>query len=477
MPKLPPRKDKPFQPFWSTSDGETVKLYHGHVLNVLKKLPPQSVHMVVTSPPYWGLRDYGTGTWEGGDPECQHVEGMSRNDTERAGVDGLMSSGAPAVKQFCGVCGVCGAVRNDEQLGNEETPQEFVDNLAAVFSEVHRVLRDDGTVWLNLGDTYLDGNLVGIPWRTALALQDNGWILRQDIIWHKPSPMPESVKNRCTKAHEYIFLLTKSMRYYYDAEAIKEEAKSEKVIEFTHSNKRSVWTVSSQGYDGAHYAVFPPKLIEPCILAGTSARGCCTQCGAPWDRIVEEKKLTRDRPNDYVKRTGEEGTGNSCANTVAGVDAITLGWYPTCPCDGLPPVPPVPPAGKDWNEEKAKLGLRKVMGNGTGADMDMDRINKDRTKDAAYQAWLTETKSLCAVSSAIDTKPCTVLDTFIGSGTTCAVSLQHGRHSVGIDLSDKYLRGNAIPRVKAVLSKRPEQAHLAGHKAERVEVGERVEID
>lgn len=243
------------------------------------------------------------------------------------------------------------------------------------------------------------------------------------------------------------------------------------------SNKRSVWTVSSQGYDGAHYAVFPPKLIEPCILAGTSARGCCIRCGTPWERIVEEKKLTRDRPNDYVKRTGEEGTGNSCANTVAGVDAITLGWYPTCPCDGLPPVPPVPPAGKDWNEEKVKLGLCKVMGNGTGADMDMDRINKDRTKDAAYQAWLTETKSLCAVSSAIDTKPCTVLDTFIGSGTTCAVSLQHGRHSVGIDLSDKYLRGNAVPRVKAVLSKRPEQAHLAGYKAERVEVGERVEID
>ena len=260
------------------------KILQGNVLDRLKDIDEQSVQCVVTSPPYWGLRDYGT----------------------------------------------------DDQLGLEETPEEFVENMVKVFREVKRVLKDEGTLWLNLGDTYWGGgwrgaslnegsgkiqknhigthcgesmtmgkgnhqiykpkDLVGIPWRVALALQADGWYLRQDIIWHKPNPMPESVTDRCTKSHEYIFLLTKSAKYYYDADAIREPHKTDatnkmrnRFIEpyndsYTGSrfskgeraeghpkgrNKRDVWTINTQPYKEAHFAVFPTKLPELCIKAGT----------------------------------------------------------------------------------------------------------------------------------------------------------------------------------------------------------------
>ena len=261
-------------PSYKTSSGA---LYCGDVLEGLQSLEDKSVQTCITSPPYWGLRDYG--------------------------VDG--------------------------QLGLEKTPEEYVEKLVAVFREVRRVLRDDGTVWLNLGDSYNGSggaggdystgglkegqpkygrkfasnlkpkDLVGIPWRVAFALQADGWYLRQDIIWAKPNPMPESVRDRCTKAHEYIFLLSKSARYYYDNEAIKEEAVllrncyrpfQDKVYEnmdinrqclnpkfsdkvYKTRNKRSVWTVPTKGFPGAHFATFPPDLITPCILAGAPVGG------------------------------------------------------------------------------------------------------------------------------------------------------------------------------------------------------------
>tara|TARA_R110002126_G_scaffold2670_1_gene14987 strand:+ start:224 stop:1153 length:930 start_codon:yes stop_codon:yes gene_type:complete len=251
----------------------TIKVLQGDCREVLKTMPEKTYHTCVTSPPYWGLRDYG----------------------------------------------------EDNQLGLEETPQEYVANLVEVFREVRRVLRDDGTVWLNLGDSYSSGgrktttnqtvrgdtdygvtrppvykgikpkDLVGIPWRVAFALQEDGWYLRQDIIWNKPNPMPESVKDRCTKSHEYIFLLSKSKNYYFDNESIKEEAQDWGIRDRTngkyhnegtglnpHSglensydtkNKRSVWTVSTKPYKEAHFATYPPDLIEPCILAGCPEDG------------------------------------------------------------------------------------------------------------------------------------------------------------------------------------------------------------
>jgi len=256
------------------------EVIQGDVREVLKTLDEESVQCVVTSPPYWGLRDYG--------------------------VDG--------------------------QLGLEATPEEFVENMVDVFREVKRVLRKDGTLWLNLGDTYCgtghkgehtdpkhkegrngqkialnnkvaglkSKDLIGIPWRVALALQADGWYLRSDIIWNKPNPMPEAVKDRPTKSHEYIFLLTKSAKYYYDAEAIKEKVtgnshagrKDKKLspnsfYEVEESkfnnrkgtwkptylpekrNKRSVWKLSSKPYSEAHFATFPEELPETCIKAGT----------------------------------------------------------------------------------------------------------------------------------------------------------------------------------------------------------------
>ena len=267
------------------SGAMTYQLINGDCLTELQKLPPESVQTCVTSPPYWGLRDYGT----------------------------------------------------DGQLGLEQTPEEYVANMVQVFREVKRVLRDDGTLWLNLGDSYYnyrpggtsqvkqslakhmgavveqtakrnikfdnlkEKDLVGIPWRVAFALQADGWYLRSDIIWHKPNPMPESVTDRPTKAHEYIFLLTKSAKYYYDHEAIMENTvypvgsrEDKKQGEFNgirHAhqafkhisdsfrairdkrNKRSVWTVNTRPFSEAHFATFPPKLIEPCILAGCPTGG------------------------------------------------------------------------------------------------------------------------------------------------------------------------------------------------------------
>ena len=253
------------------------KILEGDCIESLKTLDDESVNCCVTSPPYWGLRDYG----------------------------------------------------ESDQLGLEQTPEEYVANMVKVFSEVKRVLTKDGTLWLNLGDSYAgncsrtssgragmgkeregiysrlgDGlkskDLVGIPWRVAFALQADGWYLRQDIIWHKPNPMPESVTDRCTKSHEYIFLLSKSPKYYYDHEAVKEKCSEATIERFKQDiesqtgsnrvpfknngnikavgdgelrNKRSVWTVNTQPYSEAHFATYPTKLIRPCIKAGCPKGG------------------------------------------------------------------------------------------------------------------------------------------------------------------------------------------------------------
>jgi DNA modification methylase len=318
-----------------------VRIMVGDCRRSLASLPPASVHCVVTSPPYFGLRDYGTATWDGGDPACEHVgREKPRNDTTGSGegngrfatTRGEQPGKSAYVEPVREVCR-CGARRIDEQIGLERTPAEFVASLVDVFRSVWPVLRDDGTLWLNLGDSYarpaakggsgaggknekyLGDNygraradvppdlkpkdLIGIPWRVAFALQADGWYLRSDNIWHKPNPMPESVTDRPTKSHEYMFLLAKSERYYYDGAAIAEPAiyadsGRESVArggfdgkgkDFTGRepfraitetrNKRTVWTVPTQPYTGAHFATFPPALIEPCILAGSPRGGSC----------------------------------------------------------------------------------------------------------------------------------------------------------------------------------------------------------
>jgi DNA modification methylase len=314
----------------------------GDVVEQLKVLPDRSVATVITSPPYWGLRDYGTATWEGGDEFCDHSQFLGGNGEKSSK---QITSNGTQKYQYKDICKKCGAKRKDNQIGLESTPKEYVMALQKVFSEIHRVLKDEGTLWLNLGDCYVGGkgksgqgspesqqkradageslnkhyqqmggknltravdnmkimrenglkpkDLVGIPWRVAFALQDDGWFLRQDIIWAKPNPMPESVRDRCTKSHEYLFMLTKSARYYYNHEAIREKAvtgkwkkmpaigglKHQENGNHTYSgnqppndgkrNRRSVWNISTQSFKGAHFAVMPEKLVEPCVLAGS----------------------------------------------------------------------------------------------------------------------------------------------------------------------------------------------------------------
>jgi DNA modification methylase len=368
-----------------------IDIRNGDALDVLRELPNDYVQTVVTSPPYWGLRDYG----------------------------------------------VAG------QIGLEATPAEYVARLVAVFDEVRRVLRHDGTLWLNLGDSYAAGkagrtdhstndptvklcgnsagavqpgnviprkvpaglkekDLVGIPWRVAFALQDAGWYLRQDIIWHKPNPMPESVRDRCTKAHEYLFLFAKSPRYFFDAEAVKEPAdtagkpggftgcqaigrgvkpsgnqipeKSAAYVRPAGRNKRSVWTIPPKPYKGAHFACFPPALVEPCILAGTSERGTCARCGAPYRRIVEKTRTTT-RPGADTKVTGDKMTDGNRDPQRHVTETKILGFEPSCWCPEVTAAP----------------------------------------------------------------VPCIVLDPFAGSGTVGEVCRRHGRRFVGIELNPAYI--------------------------------------
>lgn len=356
----------------------------------LAGLPDDCVQCCVTSPPYWGLRDYGTGKWEGGDPSCSHEQEPPSANGECQGTVSVSGHAAQGERNARGECHRCGARRIDDQIGLEASIERYVEVIVGVFQEVKRVLRDDGTLWLNLGDSYCtkpigsgsthdpkyrDGrnrsegfrcgrtnrpgelglkhkDLCGIPWRVAFALQADGWYLRSDIIWEKPNAMPESVTDRPTKSHEYLFLLSKSARYYYDNGAIEEpmtapEASTPEDVSRVHNrrratcvdprqdkikvpagwdtkpgahgtihregrasdpvyvkaprdpgpreprpgidtrggnqgngqipnnsptrNRRTVWSIATQPFPGAHFATFPTELVAPCILAGSRA--------------------------------------------------------------------------------------------------------------------------------------------------------------------------------------------------------------
>jgi DNA modification methylase len=430
----------------------SVRILIGDCRDTLRELPDGCVQTCVTSPPYFGLRADGTGEWEGGDPACDHLEKrQSRDDRPRSGLTGGMATvGAQDAGTLARqVCGRCGARRVDRQIGLEPTPDEFVGALVGVFREVRRVLRDDGTVWLNLGDSYAathhgkggesqsatfhdpgdawrdnvvaerrergipngckPKDLIGIPWMVAFALRADGWYLRSDIIWAKPNPMPESVTDRPTKSHEYLFLLSKGPKYWYDADAIREDMAEASAARYeygfggpkaealtaaeangpgtrTHPigtreagagrNKRSVWTVATQPYPGAHFATFPPKLIEPCILAGSSPKACGV-CGAPWTRVVKnhgpDKINEHDRHTPGIAGRSDNGRQQGLAGVAMGArwERETVGWQPSC-------------AHHD------------------------------------------------------DTGQSVVLDPFAGSGTTGAVALEHGRAFIGCELNPAY---------------------------------------
>lgn len=330
----------------------TVRILLGDVRDRLRDMPDESVHCVVTSPPYWGLRDYGTAHWEGGDVDCDHRSPTMREgrNEDRAKLAGSAATNMGQLLNMAkaGVCGKCGARRVDQQLGLEPTLAEHIGRMVEVFREVRRVLRKDGTLWLNYGDCYatspngrsaadvkaignddrtfrdkpfstIGGVLKGkdralLPARVAIALQEDGWWVRDEIIWHKPNPMPISVKDRTTPAHEMLYMLSRSARYHYDGEAIKEpiaEASKKRYAQETLNtqmggfkqeayesglvgqrsrsrrpaeilktlagstvrNRRSVWTIPTKAFKDAHFATFPPDLISPCILAGCPVGG------------------------------------------------------------------------------------------------------------------------------------------------------------------------------------------------------------
>lgn len=392
-------------------------------------LPSKSVHMICTSPPYYGLRSY---------HGEQAIEWESVRYSPMAGLPPLI---IPAM--------ICG-------LGEEESPEAFIGHLILVMREMWRVLRDDGTCWVNLGDSYagsggahthdhanpglsksanrdgvahykLDGgrdkdkggngikpkDMMMIPARFALAAQADGWYVRQDIIWQKLNPMPESVTDRCTKAHEYIYLLAKSEKYFYDADAVREQAEygrrewsnTNGNLRRAHNlaneenkkglssatvkggdptagrNRRSVWTIATSPYPGSHFATFPPALVEIMIKAGSSAYGCCPSCAAPWKRNIEhhahyEKRQHRDAPNGVMPQVDSSGWKPATV--------VDHGWQPTCNCDAGEPI------------------------------------------------------------------PATVLDCFNGSGTSGKVALQLGRSYIGIDVSQEYLTDLAPQRMSNI---------------------------
>lgn len=369
----------------------------GDVREQLALLPDNFVQTCVTSPPYWGLRNYG-------------VEG---------------------------------------QLGSEPTIDEFVEHMVTVFREVKRVLRPDGSLYLNLGDCYAGSgrggsikpkDLVGAPWLVAFALRADGWYLREDIVWHKPNPMPESITDRCTRSHEYIFHLTKSPRYYYDHEAIKEpyaedseqayragkkyngkaqkdyasakaqdpsESKRrmmESIANGTGRNKRDVWIIPVQPYRGGHFATFPEALVEPCVLATSSQAGQCATCGAPWKRVTEKEPIPDEIREKFeaarIKTAEDTGRTDGYTNYKPNFRraTTTIGWTPTCACEA-------------------------------------------------------------------DPEPQIVLDPFTGSGRTGIVARAHGRSFIGVELNPDY----AAQAERNIAGEQPPPVHdkQAGHGSRR----------
>lgn len=415
----------------------TCRVLQGNCRALLKTLPDKSVHTVVTSPPYWGLRDYGVA----------------------------------------------------DQIGLEHSPEAWVTEIVGVFSEVWRVLRDDGTVWLNLGDSFASqgghsaqgetsarvgrsnvdvqnairgfrpgllpsgiksGDLIGLPWMVAFALRASGWWLRQDNIWAKRNCMPESTRSRTTRAHEYVFQLAKSGKplfwthrdhagtraqpepdyrwvhrktgeerdsdpgedpawrrinlweghnYFYDATAIEEDGEvaagtraakgsverakqangrpPEYAVYTGKRNKRSVWWVATQPFTESHFATMPPAIAETCILAGSSERGCCAACGAPWWRVESARAIAEGRESGNKQRTPGEDVIEGASHVGRGFPwqppaAVTTGWRPTCACPAADPV------------------------------------------------------------------PCTILDPFAGAFTTCLVADRLQRDAIGMELSEDY---------------------------------------
>ena len=330
---MPEITKKNASPYW-VSECANHKFLLGDAKKQMKTLPSRSVQCIVTSPPYWPLRSY---------------------------------------------------TDSPDEIGKEGQLGHYLNAMISVGEELHRVLRDDGTFWLNIGDSRVGakpGSQNSLPWRIAFALEKSGWNLRQDIIWSKPNPLPDgSSRNRCTKSHEYVFLFTKALDYFFDIESIRNPS---------GSLPRSVWEIVPKKEKGIkHRAVMSRELIRKCIAAGTSMKGCCDLCGAPMARVI--RKVGGTVGQSYLRDDSFKWSRNGISGSLDGVPktALTVGWTTGCSCRRV--------------KEEDKL------------------------------------------------EPCVVLDPFVGSGSVSCVAATMKRRSIGIDLSEEYLKDVAIPRLEKQL--------------------------
>lgn len=489
-----------------TAEEYTNKILNGDCLEVLKTLPDKICDCCVTSPPYYGLRDYGTGTWIGGDPNCPHrrTSKFSPNTATGHAQKELIGNVGDAIYKT--VCPLCGAVREDKQIGLEETPELYVEKLVEVFREIKRVLKDDGTLWVNIGDSYwgsgsrgfdftdkfsdaskiqqgskgttdlhnlpkLVGNkdgyknkdLIGIPWMLAFALRNDGWYLRQDIIWHKPNPMPESVKDRCTKSHEYIFLLSKRPHYYFDYQAIQEDA-----VSIVNGNPRFGGNKYGDN-DDSHFAIYSGNEYVPNgkrnkrdvwesdynkskfeneIQESEVRQGMNKQRG---NKIIAIRKSlpTQER---FVKFLKAKSTVDILSQQTSIKRTTIEHWFREDE-NGFSY-----PSIEDWNtireilndssEEYSEIDnmMSCVTYETDAVDKNFDgkrnkrdvwRVSTKSVKEAHFATFPEELIEPCILGGS--RKGGLVIDPFFGSGTTGRVCTKFGRNYIGIELNPQYI--------------------------------------